>query len=65
MYEARLDPFERTYYWPKLEQIEVTDAATVDVDYRLVKDGYVVITPIQYDLTDYRMLETLRAWNLE
>ena len=65
VYEARLDPFERTYYWPKLEQIEVTDAEGVDVDYRLVKDGYVVITPIQYDLTDYRMLETLRAWNLE
>ena len=63
VYEERIDPFERTYYWPKLEQVEVTDAAGIEVDYRLLKEKYAVLTPIQYDLTDYRMLDALRGWN--
>ena len=65
VYEERIDPFERVYYWPKLEHVEVTDAPEIEVDYRLLKEKYAVLTPIQYDLTDYRMLETLRGWNIE
>jgi len=65
VYEERIDPFERVYYWPKLEHVEVTDAPEIAVDYRLLKEKYAVLTPIQYDLTDYRMLEMLRGWNLE
>jgi 5'-nucleotidase len=61
-YERRTDPFDRTYYWLKLEEVVVTDPPEIDVDWRLLKDGYVVITPIQYDLTDYEMLEQLKKW---
>ena len=61
-YERRLDPFKRTYYWPKLEQVSVTDAPDVAVDYRLLKAGHITISPIQYDLTDYAMLRQLATW---
>ena len=61
-YERRTDPFDRTYYWLKLEQVVVTDPPEMEVDYRLLKEGYVVVSPIQYDLTDYEMLNQLKTW---
>jgi 5'-nucleotidase len=61
-YEKRTDPFDRTYYWLKFEKVIVTDPPEVDVDYRLLKEGYIVVSPIQYDLTDYEMLEQLKQW---
>ncbi len=61
-YEKRIDPFGGTYYWPKMEKIVVQNTPEETVDYRLLKEGYVVITPIQYDLTDYTMLENIRSW---
>ena len=64
-YEKRVDPFERTYYWPKLEQVRVTNSPEVEVDYRLLKEGFIVVTPIQYDLTDYKMMVQLQQWAIE
>ncbi len=61
-FEKRTDPADRTYFWLKFEDVVVLDPPDVEVDYRLVKDGYVVITPIQYDLTDYKMLSQLQTW---
>jgi hypothetical protein len=29
----------------------------------LLNAGYIVITPIHYDLTDYTMLARLKAWS--
>jgi len=62
IYEKRIDPRNRVYYWLKDEEIVVTDPPEIDTDYRLLKDGYIVITPIQYDLTDYKMLRRLQEW---
>ena len=64
-YEARSDPFGRTYYWLKLEEVQVSDPPQDDVDFRLLRSGYVVVCPIHYDLTDYGMLERLKKWNFE
>lgn len=64
-YEKRVDPLDRVYYWLRLEQVIVQDPPEVDVDYRLLKEGYIVISPIQYDLTDYAMLEHLQAWTYD
>ena len=61
-FEERTDPANRTYFWLKFEDVLVLDPPDVDVDYRLLKDGYVVITPIHYDLTDYKMLTQLQTW---
>ena len=61
-YEKRIDPRNRVYYWLKDEEIVVADPPEIDVDSRLLKEGYIVITPIHYDLTDYDMLARLQAW---
>ncbi len=64
-YEKRIDPRNRVYYWMKDEEVVVTDPPEIDTDYRLLKEGYVVITPIQYDLTDYEMLKHLQEWKFD
>ncbi|PIE33666.1 5'/3'-nucleotidase SurE [candidate division KSB3 bacterium] len=61
-FEKRKDPANQTYFWLKFEDVIVLDPPEVDVDYRLVKDGYIVVTPIHYDLTDYEMLTRLKTW---
>jgi len=65
VYEKRTDPFERTYYWLRLEKVLATDPPEDEVDYRLLKEGYVVVCPIQYDLTDYQMLAQLKKWRFD
>ncbi len=64
-YEARTDPYGRTYYWLKMEEMLVIDPPEDDVDFRLLRSGYVVVCPIHYDLTDYTMLERLKKWDFE
>lgn len=59
----RTDPRGRTYYWLAGEREdpgkadELTDLATVGA-------GYVSVTPIQFDLTDYRAMDEVRRWQL-
>lgn len=65
VYEKRIDPRNRVYYWLKGEEVVVTDPPEIDTDYRLLKEGYIVITPIQYDLTDYDMLRCLQEWKFD
>ena len=60
-FEARVDPFERPYYWlsgtfKNLDEGQETDLAAVE-------EGYVSVTPIQYDMTAYHALDTMRTWN--
>jgi len=62
LYEKRIVPRNRVYYWLKDEEIAVADPPEIDADYRLLKAGYIVLTPIQYDLTDYDMLAQLQGW---
>lgn len=64
-YEARTDPLGRTYYWLKMEEVLVSDPPEEDVDFRLLRSGYVVVCPIHYDLTDYTMLEGLKKWDFQ
>jgi 5'-nucleotidase len=61
-FEKRIDPRKRTYYWmagavkPPLE--------SRDADYQAVKEGYISITPVHYDMTAYEELDNLKNWNL-
>lgn len=61
-FEVRRDPGRKEYYW-LTGKLEVLDA-TLDVDQVAVMNNYVSITPIQYDLTDYRALKNMKNWNL-
>jgi len=58
----RKDPRGETYYWiggdpPDGEPLEGTD-------FWAIKQGYVSITPLKLDLTDYGLTESLKHWNL-
>jgi 5'-nucleotidase len=56
----RLDPRGRPYYWIGGES--PTGMREDGTDYGALKDGHVSITPIQLDLTAYRIMDTLQAW---
>ena len=34
-------------------------------DHAAVHEGYISVTPLQMDLTNYGLLETVRGWSLE
>jgi len=61
-FEKRLDPRQRVYYWFGTDrQRFVRDS---DHDGALLDAGFISITPISCDATDYRLLETLKTWQL-
>ena len=62
-YEERLDPNKKPYYW--LIGDHVLSDKTNDLDHKAIKENYISITPIHYDLTDYKMLDELQSWNLK
>jgi 5'-nucleotidase len=55
--DERLDPRGRPYYW--IEEGQNDWEPHDRSDYQAVKDGYVSITPLQPDLTDYNSLSLL------
>lgn len=59
----RTDPRGRDYYWMDGEFVEITHCD--DSDYCAVRDGYVSITPIHYDMTDYSKLSFLEKWEIK
>jgi 5'-nucleotidase len=62
-FEARRDPGNKQYFWLKGDLIELdTDE---DVDQRAILDNKISITPIQFDLTNYGVIEALKKWNIE
>lgn len=61
--EKRIDPTGREYYWLGGDFGELSDAH--DTDLRAVREGYVSITPLQFNLTDTGRLERARAWTWE
>ena len=62
-YELRSDPNGRDYYWltGKMNILDEADNA----DIIAVKNNYISITPLHYDLTDYKMIEEAKKWKLK
>jgi 5'-nucleotidase len=58
LFEERQDPRGNTYYW--LGGGVLMEEQHVDSDVYAVENGYVSITPIHLDLTDYRLMEKYR-----
>ncbi len=58
-FEKRVDPRDNTYYWMSGEKAAGPQA--MDTDLGALAAGYVTVTPIQYDLTRYDLLDTLKA----
>ena len=62
VFDRRVDPRGRTYYWMAGDVIDLDDDA--DTDTMAVKENFVSITPVHFDLTDYKVAEQLKKWDL-
>jgi 5'-nucleotidase len=60
LYEKRVDPWGRTYYWITGE-LQRHYENEPDSDLRALREGFVSITPLHYDLTCYDTIPELRA----
>ena len=56
------DPMGKEYYW--IGASTPAWSGSADSDFRAVEEGYVSVTPLHLDLTNYRLLEEVRAWDL-
>lgn len=61
--ETRVDPSGRKYYW--LGGDSPVDTLDEGTDVKAVVDGWVSITPIHYDLTDYNTASLIKTWGLD
>jgi len=61
-FEKRVDPRDHIYYWMSGEK--AASPQDMDTDLGALAAGYVTVTPIQYDLTRYELLETLKSMKL-
>ena len=61
-YVEREDPFGRKYYWTPRGCI--TCSTDMDVDDRWAREGYVTLTPLTYDLTQYSRLSDMKSQDL-
>ena len=60
IFHKRIDPRNRTYYWLDGEFVE--SDFEPDIDIVALKNGMISITPIHYDMTNYRFLGELENW---
>lgn len=57
-----LDPKGREYFW--IGGDISAWAGNDDADYKAVGEGFISVTPLRLDLTDYDLLEEIRRWDL-
>ena len=57
-FEKRVDPRENIYYWVSGEYKSTAEKTATDVN--ALASGFITITPIQYDLTRYDLLDYLQ-----
>ena len=62
IFEQRHDLNGRAYYWLTGKKM-ILDTAD-DIDDVVVIKNYISVTPIQVDMTNYQMLDTLKTWGL-
>ena len=57
------DPWGKEVYW--IGGGEITWTGDAESDHQAVKDGFISVTPLHLDLTNYALFETVRGWALE
>lgn len=60
--EKRVDPRNRVYYWHGHDSNVSSNNSEYDVV--ALNEDFISITPIQCDMTDYRLLEDLKHWKI-
>lgn len=61
--EKRTDPMGRDYYW--LGGDLPTDTLDEGTDVRAIAEGWISVTPVHLDLTDYVSIDAVRSWGIE
>lgn len=61
-FHERRDPRGRVYYWIGGEPIDLD--ASQDTDIWAIEAGYVAVTPIHFDLTNYKIIQEVDGWDL-
>lgn len=64
VFEKRIDPRENEYYWLKGKIIPPEDVDQ-DLDVVAVENNYISVTPIHFDLTNYRIMNKIKEWGIE
>jgi len=62
-YEQRSDPRGRHYYWNS--SVFTLGDTEDDTDVAALRNGYITVTPLQFDLTNYRTLQQWEKRNWE
>ena len=57
----KIDPRGRNYYWIG-EQTPIWERKADDTDFAAIKKGYISITPLHLDMTDYDAMEKMKHW---
>ena len=63
IYEKRTDPYGRDYFWLTGDMTDVD--TELEYDQVAIKNNFVAVTPIHFDLTDYETYDKLKTWNIE
>ncbi|OQX95989.1 5'/3'-nucleotidase SurE [candidate division KSB1 bacterium 4572_119] len=61
-FDKRSDPHNRVYYWLTGQKVKLEKEP--DVDDRAILNNKISITPVQFDLTNYKYLDELKDWEL-
>lgn len=54
----------KVQYWYEGQPV-IYEGLPDDIDVIAMQDGYASITPLQYDLTNYKMIEEIEGWGIE
>jgi 5'-nucleotidase len=60
-FDRRVNPRGRTYFWTSPDFH--CPAPIPDTDVTALAEGYITVTPLQFDLTNHQRLQELRTWN--
>lgn len=61
-FDRRIDPRGRTYFWTSSDLI--CPEPLPDTDVTALDDGFITVTPLQFNLTDAAMLAKMRSWEM-
>ncbi len=59
----KIDPRGKNYYWIG-EQTPIWEKKEDDTDFSAIQKGYVSITPLHLDMTDYKAIEHIKKWKI-
>jgi 5'-nucleotidase len=66
-FERRTDPLGRFYYWltgrPNPRRPKRTKSSTL-TDISAINQGFITVTPLDYDMTNRTQLAAMQSWNL-